>query len=140
MRWRSGLGVGMIAACMVIGFQAQAQTQTQTQIRRPLQPPQDLGQIKERMNLNTVVIAAGNPNTSDLPAAYDISTVLDDGDNLRVLAFMGKGGAQNVRDALWLRNVDMAITQANVMAHFRKTGELGANLEGRLVYITTLFN
>lgn len=136
MRWKFGLAAGAAAAvvaCTSVTVVAQGRKANPAN-------PQDQAQIKERMNLNTVVIAAGNPSSTDLPAAYDLSTVLDDGDNLRVLAFMGKGGAQNVRDSLWLKNVDMGITQANVMAHFRKTGELGANLEGRLVYITTLFN
>jgi TRAP-type uncharacterized transport system substrate-binding protein len=95
---------------------------------------------KERMNQNTVGIVAGKSDSAFLAAVEDLTTVLDDGDNLRVLAILGKGAAQNVRDTLFLRNMDMGITQSNILAYFKKTGELGPNVENRLVYITKLFN
>ncbi len=98
------------------------------------------GASKERMNQNTVGIVAGKSDSAFLSAVEDLTTVLDDGDNLRVLAILGKGAAQNVRDTLFLRNMDMGITQSNVLAYFKKTGELGPNVEGRLVYIAKLFN
>lgn len=95
---------------------------------------------KERMNQNTVGIVAGKSDSAFLAAVEDLTTVLDDGDNLRVLAVLGKGAAQNVRDTLFLRNMDMGITQSNILSYFKKTGELGGNLENRLVYVTKLFN
>jgi uncharacterized protein len=95
---------------------------------------------KERMNENTVAIVAGKSSSTYLPMVEDLTSVLDRGDELRILAVVGRGPAQNVRDALFLRNMDMGITQSNVLAHFKKTGELGPNVEGRLVYITKLFN
>ncbi len=95
---------------------------------------------KERMNLNTVGIVAGKADSTFLSAVEDLTTVLDDGDNLRVLAILGKGAAQNVRDTLFLRNMDMGVTQANILAYFKKTGELGGNVESRLVFIAKLFN
>ena len=98
------------------------------------------GASKERMNQNPVGIVAGKSDSAFLSAVEDLTTVLDDGDNLRVLAILGKGAAQNVRDTLFLRNMDMGITQSNVLAYFKKTGELGANVESRLVYIAKLFN
>ncbi|MEQ1711348.1 MAG: TAXI family TRAP transporter solute-binding subunit [Hyphomicrobium sp.] len=98
------------------------------------------GASKERMNQNTVGIVAGKSDSAFLSAVEDLTTVLDDGDNLRVLAILGKGAAQNVRDTLFLRNMDMGITQSNVLAYFKKSGELGPNVEGRLVYIAKLFN
>ena len=106
--------------------------------RRPV--PLTESSSKERMNLNTVGIVAGKSDSAFLTAVEDLTTVVDDGDNLRVLAILGKGAAQNVRDTLYLRNIDMGITQANILAYFKKTGELGTNLESRLVYITKLFN
>jgi TRAP-type uncharacterized transport system substrate-binding protein len=66
--------------------------------------------------------------------------VLDDGDNLRVLPMVGKGPEQNIKDVMFLRGVDMGITQANLLKHFDRTGELGANLKGRITYIAKLFN
>jgi hypothetical protein len=69
-----------------------------------------------------------------------MSAVLDDGNNLRVLAVAGKGGEQNVRDILHLHGVDMGIVQSDVMAYFKQNGELGANVDKHIVYITTLYN
>ncbi|MEQ1695406.1 MAG: TAXI family TRAP transporter solute-binding subunit [Hyphomicrobiaceae bacterium] len=87
-----------------------------------------------------MAIVAGKSSSTYLPMVEDLTAVLDKGEELRILAVVGRGPAQNVRDALFLRNMDMGITQSNVLAHFKKTGELGPNLEGRLVYITKLFN
>lgn len=95
---------------------------------------------KERINQNTVGIVAGKSDSASLAIAEDLTNVLDDGTNFRVLALVGKGAAQNVRDVLNLRNIDLGITQANVLAYFKKTGELGAGIENRLVYITKLYN
>ncbi|MEW5963336.1 MAG: TAXI family TRAP transporter solute-binding subunit [Pseudomonadota bacterium] len=95
---------------------------------------------KERVNQNTVGIVAGKSDSASLAIAEDLTNVLDDGNNFRVLALVGKGAAQNVRDVLNLRNIDLGITQANVLAYFKKTGELGAGIENRLVYITKLYN
>lgn len=93
-----------------------------------------------RINGNTVTIVSGNPNGTYLSIAYDISAVLDDGDDLRVLPVIGKGGGQNVRDILYLRGVDMGITQSNILRYFNETGEVGRNIENRMRYIARLYN
>jgi TRAP-type uncharacterized transport system substrate-binding protein len=66
--------------------------------------------------------------------------VLDDGEKLRVLPMVGKGPEQNIKDVMFLRGVDMGVTQANLLKHFDKTGELGPNLKGQIAYIAKLFN
>src|SRR5262245_21373622 len=88
-----------------------------------------------RLNGNTVTVVSGNPNGTYLSVAYDISAVLDDGDDLRVLPVIGKGGAQNVKDILYLRGVDMGITQSNILRYFNETGEVGRNIENPMRYI-----
>jgi uncharacterized protein len=95
---------------------------------------------RERLNQNTVTIITGTPAGTYLAVAYDMSVVLDDGDNLRVLAVTGKGSVQNVKDILHLRGVDMGIVQSDVMAHFKTSGEYGQNFDQRLVYIAKLYN
>jgi uncharacterized protein len=93
-----------------------------------------------RLNSNTVTLVSGNPNGAYLSIAYDISAVLDDGDELRVLPIVGKGGTQNVKDILYLRGVDMGITQSNILRYFDETGEVGKTLENRMRYIARLYN
>lgn len=97
-------------------------------------------QFVEELNANTVTIVSGNPNGAYLYMAYDMSAVLDDGDKLRVLPVIGKGGGQNTKDILYLRGVDMGITQSNILRYYNKTGEVGKNIAGRLRYITRLHN
>jgi TRAP transporter TAXI family solute receptor len=98
------------------------------------------GGISDRLNSNTVTIVSGNPNGTYLYFAYDMSAVLDDGNALRVLPIVGKGAGQNTKDLLYLKGVDMGITQSDILRHFSNTGELGANIAGRLRYIARLFN
>ena|GEM_PF-4390184 len=93
-----------------------------------------------KLNSNTISIVSGNPNGTYLAVAYDISAVLDDGDNLRILPIIGKGGAQNIRDILYLKGVDMGITQSIFLRYFAKTGEAGKGVEQRLRYVAPLFN
>ena len=94
----------------------------------------------ERINQNTLTIVSGNPNGTYLYMAYDMSAVLDDGDALRVLPVIGKGGYQNVIDVLHLKGIDLCITQSNIMTYLKKTGELGRNIDDRLTYIAKLYN
>ena len=56
--------------------------------------------LTDKLNQNTVTVISGNPNGTYLYLAYDMSAVLDDGNDLRVLPIIGKGGYQNVMDVL----------------------------------------
>jgi uncharacterized protein len=95
---------------------------------------------RDRLNASTVSVISGNPNGTYLFMAYDLAAVLDKGDTLRVLPIVGKGGYQNVTDLLFLKGVDVGITQSNILSHLRKTGEYGSNIDKRLVYIAKLYN
>jgi TRAP transporter TAXI family solute receptor len=95
---------------------------------------------RARLNENVVTIMAGSASGTDLAIVQDIADVLDDGDQLRVLPMVGKGPEQNIKDVMFLRGVDMGITQANILKHYAKTGELGANFIDQVAYIAKLFN
>src|SRR6185436_18809820 len=95
---------------------------------------------RARLNENVVTIMAGSASGTDLAIVQDIADVLNDGDQLRVLPIVGKGPEQNIKDVMYLRGVDMGITQANLLKHFDRTGDLGPNLRGRITYIAKLFN
>jgi TRAP transporter TAXI family solute receptor len=99
----------------------------------------NLGALGERLNANTVAIISGNPNATYLTIAYDLSAVLDDGDNFRILPVIGKGGGQNIRDVRFLKGVDLGITQSNILNEYRSSNEIG-NIDDKIVYIAKLFN
>jgi uncharacterized protein len=113
-------------------FAARAKT-----LRAPDQP--DINALHDRLNANTVSIVSGNPNATYLTIAYDLSDVLDDGDNFRVLPVVGKGGVQNIRDVRFLRGVDLGITESIILNEFRANNEIG-NIDDKIVYVTKLFN
>ncbi len=99
----------------------------------------NLGTLGERINANTIAIVSGNLNATYLSIAYDLSAVLDDGDDFRVLPVIGKGGGQNLRDVRFLKGVDLGITQSILLNAARRSNEIG-NIDDKIVYITKLFN
>ena len=115
----------------------------QTAKKPPPAKPQAISEryaLRDRLNQNTTTVISGNPNGTYLYLAYDMSAVLDDGDDLRVLPVIGKGGYQNVIDILHLKGVDLGITQSNIMSYLKKSGEFGSAIDRRLGYITKLYN
>ena len=119
---------------------AGAQQRVQIAETQPGGAVQQRDQFVEELNSNTVTVISGNPNGAYIYMAYDMSAVLDDGDKLRILPVIGKGGGQNTKDILYLRGVDMGITQSNILRYYNKTGEVGRNIQNRLRYITRLHN
>jgi len=120
-----------IAALLsVVGTVAAQSTATQNAV----------AQARERANQHTVSIISGNPNGTYLRIAYDMVAVLDKKDKLRVLAVIGKGAAQNMRDILRLKGIDMGILQSDTMEYYKGTGELGKNIDQRIAYIAKLYN
>jgi uncharacterized protein len=100
-------------------------------------PPRE--QIKQRVNDNVLFLMGGQPGATFSQLAHDISVVVEDGNNLRVLPVVGGAAVQNVEDVLYLRSIDMALTTQEAMNYLKATGELGPNLEQRLTYVATLF-
>jgi TRAP transporter TAXI family solute receptor len=106
---------------------------------RPIPDKPNLGALGERLNTNTIAIVSGNPNATYLNIAYDLSDVLDDDDNFRILPVAGKGGGQNIRDVRFLKGIDLGITQSIILNEFRQSNEIG-NIDDKIVYIAKLFN
>jgi uncharacterized protein len=96
-------------------------------------------QNKQRVNDNVLFLMGGQPGATFNQIANDISVVLGDGYNLRVLSVDGGAAVQNVEDVLYLRNIDMALTTQESLNYLKETGELGPNLAQRLTYVAPLF-
>jgi TRAP transporter TAXI family solute receptor len=128
-----GLAYALIAAFCVTLFPSDGSSLDR---RRRVE---SLHSIGERINSNTVSVVSGNPNGTYLTIAYDLSAVLDDGDELRILPVIGKGGGQNIRDVRFLKGIDIGITQYNLLSLFRRTNEIGT-IDDKILYIARLFN
>ena len=96
-------------------------------------------QKRQRINENVLFLMGGQPGATFSQLAHDISVVVDDGNNLRVLPVAGGAAVQNVEDIIFLRGIDLALTTQEAMNHLKATRELGTNLEQQVTYIATLF-
>jgi TRAP-type uncharacterized transport system substrate-binding protein len=89
-----------------------------------------------RQNNWMVHIATGAKDGSAMRFADDLGRALNDGDELRVLPIASRGPAGNVEDLFFLRDIDIAITQADVLEYFRT--ERKTRLGNRIQYIARL--
>jgi TRAP transporter TAXI family solute receptor len=128
----------IVLSNLILDRTAQAQ-QTVAPKGSNLAPRPDLRAITERMNANTLTLVTGNPTFIFTVYGNDLASVLNDGDELRILPVTSQGAVQNVRDVRFLRGIDLGFTVSNILGYYRRSGELG-DLEDKLVYITKISN
>jgi TRAP-type uncharacterized transport system substrate-binding protein len=89
--------------------------------------------LREKKNAWTVGIVGGLLSGTYMRFVDEMASVLNDGDNLRILPIVSYGAASNLDDLLYLRGVDAAVTQSDVFEYFR-TQRKTPNLERRVQY------
>ena len=119
------LGIGLLAT-------AQAQT-----VPKSLEEGGTDAALRTRKNNWTVGVAGGQLSGTYMTFANELAEVLDDGDNLRVVPIVTYGAASNLDDLLYLKQIDVAVTQADVFEYFRTQRKI-SNLEYRVNYIVRL--
>jgi TRAP-type uncharacterized transport system substrate-binding protein len=90
--------------------------------------------LREKKNAGTVGIVGGLLSGTYMRFVDEMASVLNDGDNLRILPIVSYGAASNLDDLLYLRGVDAAVTQSDVFEYFR-TQRKTPNLERRVQYV-----
>jgi TRAP-type uncharacterized transport system substrate-binding protein len=115
-------------------FSAAARAQT---VPKSLEEGGSDAALRTRKNSWTVGVAGGQLSGTFMTFANELAEVLNDGDNLRVIPIVTYGAASNLEDLLYLRNVDIAVTQADVFEYFRTQRKI-SNLETRINYIIRL--
>jgi len=93
--------------------------------------------IRETKNAWTVGIVGGLASGTYMRFAVELARALDDRDNLRILPIVSFGAASNLEDLLYLRGIDIAVTQSDVFEYFR-TVRKTANLDKRINFIIRL--
>ena len=121
---------------MTLGSQLVAPAHAQT-VPKSLEQGGTDAALKQRKNTWTVGVAGGILSGSYMTFADELAQVLDDGDNLRILPIVTYGAASNLDDLLYLRGVDVVMTQSDVFEYFR-TQRKTPNLESRIHYILRL--
>jgi uncharacterized protein len=133
-----GVAAALLLLVGLIPSLAMAQTPPASPIMKQAAPARDP---------NTIGIVAGSPDEGALRFVNEIARVLAGGQEtgpngelaLRVLPFVGRGGAHDIRDVLSLPGVDMAVAQEHMLTRLQESKELG-DLRSRLVYVSKLFN
>lgn len=133
---------------LLLPFSSQAQTarpegEAQTTVvaqnaGRPSAVTEGESENVTRVNAWTVGVVGGLLEGSFLRFAAELGKALDDGENLRVLPIVSYGAVDNVNDLLYLKGVDIAITNADVFSEFKKTKK-PANIEKRISYISSMY-
>jgi uncharacterized protein len=119
---------------LVLGFLIGSVPATAQSLPKSLQGGDPEATLRERKNQWTVGIAGGLFEGTFMRFAEEIRKVLDDGDNMRVLPIVSRGSAGNLEDLLYLRGVDVAVTQVDIFEYFRSQRRT-PNLEQRVHYL-----
>jgi TRAP transporter TAXI family solute receptor len=101
--------------------------------------PATLSALAARANAGTVGVIAGGVDGTYIRIAADLVSVLDNGDDLRVLAIIGRGSIQNLSDIMFLRGVDIGIVQSDVLA-FAQRQQLFPGVTTLVQYIAKLYD
>ncbi len=91
----------------------------------------------DRLNAGVVSVVSGGVNGTYVRIAAEMANVLDDGESLRVLPVIGRGSAQNIRDLLYLRGIDIGIVQMDAR---EALGPEATEGKRQLEYIARLYN
>ena len=121
---------GLLHGCFVLATQVLAQQAV------PLGRYET--QLKLETNSATIGLAAGLPEGAPLRFATELARIVDDGTKMRVLPIVTRGPFENVNDLLYLRGVDAAIVNGDVLEHFKKDPKI-ASIDKRIHYLTHLF-
>jgi TRAP-type uncharacterized transport system substrate-binding protein len=91
---------------------------------------------RDRVNAWTVGLAGGQLEGAPLRLAAEIARVVDDGDNSHVLPIVTRGPTENVNSLLYLRGVDMAIINTDVIEEYKAQVP---NIQQQITYVLNLF-
>ena len=114
---------------------AQAQVQPQAQRRAG---PVSYSAMKDKYNKWTIGLAAGLYEGAGTRMASELAKALEDDENMRVLPLLTKGLFGNVYDLLYLKGIDIAIVNGDILEHFKTSEETGIATQ-RINYIANLY-
>jgi TRAP transporter TAXI family solute receptor len=94
---------------------------------------------KQSLNENTVTLISGTIGGTYVQFGADLASVLDDGNQLRILPIIGRGSVQSVADILFLQGVDLGIVRSDTLDYLEKKG-FAKGLKKQFTYVTKLYN
>lgn len=103
------------------------------------QAPVRSSALVEKINSNTLMVLTAGSGLTYGAFASDLATVLNDGDEFRILPVQGHSAFQNVRDVRYLRGIDLGFVQSNVLGHYRRNN-LIADISEKIAYVFKVCN
>ena len=101
----------------------------------PADKPLDNAQVA-KLNTWTLGLAGGQRESDALEFAINISSAVNDGDNLHVLPIVTRGPAENVESLLYLKGVDAAVINADTLQQFQSKIP---DIDSHISYILSLY-
>ena len=93
----------------------------------------------DRLNANTVTMMTGAFGSTYEQIGADLASVLDDGENFRLLPVVGRGSVQGIADILYLRGVDLGIVRSDTLNYLEHKG-YATNIKKQFTFIAKLYN
>src|SRR5262249_14957650 len=88
-------------------------------------------QMRQKTNDGVIRIIADDIDSTSFRAAAEVSSVLSGLEGLRVIPVVGRGSVSNINDLLFLKEIDLAVVQQDVLDELRSTRAIPA-LERRV--------
>lgn len=85
----------------------------------------------------TLGMMTGSLNGATIHMANDLARTLNEFPELRIVPMVGTGSIQNINDLLYLKGVDVAIVQQDVLSFLKRTKRM-PGVEDRIQYIAKL--
>jgi TRAP-type uncharacterized transport system substrate-binding protein len=95
--------------------------------------------LRQQAADSTIRVIAGDITSTSLKAATDMANLLARRNGLRLVPIAGQGGADNISDLLYLRDIDLTIVSLDALERMNAEN-LFPNLDRRVAYVAKLFN
>jgi TRAP transporter TAXI family solute receptor len=135
------VGLALVAIMMACGSARAQNNYDPGKISESLKAIFQFGsaQTKQALNANTVTIITGTIGGTYVQFGADLSSVLDDGNKLRILPIVGRGSVQSIADILFLQGVDVGVVRADSLDYLERKG-FARDIRKQLTYVTKLYN
>jgi TRAP-type uncharacterized transport system substrate-binding protein len=124
----------LVLTCVVAASATQAQGQRAQQRLAAQQQA-----LRSAHNEQALLVVTSHQQHSYVGMAADIAGMLAENGEIRLVPVMGSGGADNLKDLLYLRGADMAIVPSNVLLSDKAGEALGGSLQAKLAYVARLY-
>ena len=137
-------GLALAAIVMACGFAAAYAEETEydpAKVSDSLRAIFQFGSkdTKQALNANTVTLITGTIGGTYVQFGADLASLLDNGNQLRVLPIVGRGSVQSVADILFLQGVDLGIVRADTLDYLERKG-FAKDIKKQFTYVTKLYN